>query len=147
MPLKKKPASSNDDRACAHCERTNPKMSCARCGLVFYCCRDCQGAHWKDHKPRCIPKADRVPQPIESSPRPSRTRESANQGEEECAICLDPLAEDGTTLALPCGHVFHGPCAEGLRARGLAKACPLCRGDLPAGPDQLNEEATRRYYD
>ena len=24
--------------------------------------------------------------------------------------------------------------------------CPLCRGELPAGPDQLFEEATRRYF-
>ena len=55
------------------------------------------------------------------------------------------MAEDGTTLTLPCGHVFHGSCVEGLRAHGVAKVCPLCRGDLLAGPNQLFEEATRRY--
>ena len=45
MPLKKKPSSSDDDAgACANCERVEPKMSsCARCGLVFYCGKDCQG--------------------------------------------------------------------------------------------------------
>ena len=50
------------------------------------------------------------------------------------------------SLTLPCGHVFHGSCVEGLRARGVAKVCPLCRGDLLAGPEQLFEEATRRYF-
>ena len=120
--------------------------SCTRCGLVKYCGRDCQSAHWKKHKPLCIPKADRVPQPVDSSPRPPNTRESPPQDEEECAICLDPLAEDGSTLALPCGHAFHGSCVEGLRARGVAKVCPLCRGELLAGPDQLLEEAARRLF-
>ena len=135
MPMKKKPSSSDNAGACANCERVNPRMSsCARCGLVFYCGRDCQSVHWKEHKPQCIPKADRVPQPVGNSGRPPITRESSSQDEEECAICLDLLAEDGSTLALPCGHVFHGPCVEGLRARGVAKVCPLCRGELPAGP-------------
>ena len=145
MPAKKKPASSDDAGACAHCERHEPTLSsCSRCGLVKYCGRDCQRAHWKEHKPLCIPKADRVPQPAESSARSHGTHISANEGE-ECAICLDPLlAEDGTTLALPCGHVFHGSCVEGLRAHGVAKVRPLCRGDLLADPDQLFEEATRR---
>ena len=146
--MKKKPSSSDDAGACANCERVEPKMSsCARCGLVKYCGRDCQSAHWKKHKPLCIPKADRVPQPVDSSPRPPpSSRESSNQDEEECAICLDPLAEDGSTLALPCGHAFHGSCVEGLRARGVAKVCPLCRGELPAGPDQLFDEAARRFF-
>ena len=145
--MKKKPSSSDDTHACANCERINPKMSsCARCGLVKYCGRDCQSAHWKEHKPQCTPKADRVPKPVESSPRLSSTPESSNQDEEECAICLDPLAEDGSTLVLPCGHAFNGPCVEGLRARGVAKVCPLCRGELSAGPEKLFEEATRRLF-
>ena len=87
-----------------------------------------------------------LPQYLTRPQRPFSARESTKQDEEECAICLDPLAEDGTTLTLPCGHDFHGSCVEGLRARGVAKVCPLCRGELPAGPDQLFEEATRRLF-
>ena len=147
MPPKKKPASSDDAGACAHCERHEPTLSsCSRCGLVKYCGRDCQRAHWKDHKPLCIPKADRVPQPVGSSQKPPGAQRPAKDDQEECAICLDPLAEDGSTLALPCGHAFHGSCVEGLRARGVAKVCPLCRGELPTGPDQLFDEATRRFF-
>ena len=146
MPTKKKPSSGDDAGACANCERRAPTMfGCARCGLVYYCGKDCQSAHWKKHKPLCIPKADRVPQPVESSYRTSGVNKSADQ-DEECAICLDPLAEDGSTLALPCGHAFHGSCIEGLRAQGAAKVCPLCRGNPSAGPDQLFEEAARRYF-
>ena len=146
-PKKKKPASSDDADTCAHCERHEPTLSsCSRCGLVKYCSRDCQRAHWKEHRPLCILKADRIPQPVEIPTWPLGSQKSAGQ-DEEYAICLDPLvAENGSTLTLPCGHVFHGSCVEGLRARGVAKVCPLCRADLPPGPNKLFEEAVRRYF-
>ena len=52
MPAKKKkPSSSDDADACAHCERLEPTLSiCSRCGLVKYCRNNCQRAHWKEHK-------------------------------------------------------------------------------------------------
>ena len=45
-----------------------PKLSaCARCGLVSYCSKDCQRAHWKvNHKQFCVTKADRAPPPQDS---------------------------------------------------------------------------------
>ena len=148
MP-KKKPSSSDDAGACANCERTEPTMSsCARCGLVKYCGRDCQRAHWKEHKTLCTPKVDRVPKPLMGAPtsEPQSTAKTIKD-EKECAICLDSLSqEDGSVQALPCGHFFHGSCVEGLRARGVAKVCPLCRADLPPGADQMFEDATRRYF-
>ena len=56
MPLKKKPSSGDDAVVCGNCGRHEPTMSsCARCGLVYYCGKDCQSAHWKEHKPLCIP--------------------------------------------------------------------------------------------
>ena len=36
---------------------------------------------------------------------------------------------------------------EGLRSFGIKQVCPICRVDLPPGPEQLFEEATRRYCD
>ena len=36
---------------------------------------------------------------------------------------------------------------EGLRSFGIKQVCPICRVDLPPGPEQLFEEATRRYFD
>lgn len=35
--------------------------ACSQCGVVFYCSRECQTAHWKkkggDHKSHCVPKS------------------------------------------------------------------------------------------
>ena len=48
---------------------------------------------------------------------------------EECAICLDDLAEGIPCRQLPCQHVFHGRCiAKWLIERSAT--CPLCKIDL-----------------
>jgi len=69
--------------------------------------------------------------------------------DEACAICLDPLLsltrQTGAQCSLPCGHSFHGACVAGLRAFGVTQACPLCRADLPPGPERLYEQACRKY--
>ena len=146
--MPKKPSSS-DDATCGHCERHEKTMfSCSRCGLVKYCSKPCQKAAWGEHKPLCIPKADRVPQPsppLSDDGRPAGVT-AVPDGGACCSICLEPLTL-GSAQTLPCGHAFHGPCVEGLRKFGLAKAqvCPMCREALPPGPDQLWEEAFRHY--
>jgi hypothetical protein len=41
---------------CALCEKSsNSLQSCARCQKVAYCNRDCQVAHWNEHKKDCNP--------------------------------------------------------------------------------------------
>jgi len=139
----------SNDKICVNCHSPEgsggaPKLSaCARCGLVLYCSRDCQRAHWKsNHKQHCVAKADRVPQPLVCSDGVEQADAAASG--EECSICLDPLSRaPGTTLQ--CTHVFHSKCVEELRKFGVKQTCPLCRTPLPAGPEQTNEEATLRY--
>ena len=145
--------SAPDVRVCGNCQSPEGsdgalKLSaCARCGLVAYCSKDCQRAHWKiSHKPHCVAKIDRSPQQLQydaSKYRNSATLKAA-AAEEECIICLDSLNKAPITK-LKCTHVFHAECVEELRKFGVKQACPLCRSPLPAGPEQLNEEATRRY--
>ena len=64
----------------------------------------------------------------------------------DCAICLVPLAF-GDQCTLPCTHTFHALCVEGLRSFGIKQVCPMCRVELPPGPEKLFDEATRRYFD
>ena len=38
---------------CPACGATKCKDKCAKCMVVFYCSKDCQKAHWKQHKKVC----------------------------------------------------------------------------------------------
>ena len=115
--------------------------ACARCGLVRYCSRECQRAHWKDnHEQYCIPKADRVPQQQKALDATSEAAATAG----ECAICLDPLT-DASACTLRCSHVFPASCVEELRNVGVTQTCPLCRTALPLGPEKLYDDGARRY--
>jgi len=148
---KDKKSSKPNGKVCGNCSAPEVNdsalkfLACARCGLVFYCSRECQRAHWKaNHKQHCISKADRAPQ-HQKPPEISKGSDSdAAATGEKCAICQDTLA-DASSVTLPCTHVFHGPCVSELRKFGVQQVCPLCRVSLPLGPEKVFEEATRRF--
>jgi len=121
-----------------------PKLTaCVRCGIVVYCSKECQRAHWKANpKQHCIAKADRVPSGHQlkgHKDTPSKTL--SNEG--ECSICLGSLV-DALVTTLQCNHVLHVECVEELRKFGVRQTCPLCRTPLSLGPEQFFEKATRR---
>ena len=123
-----------------------PKLlTCARCGLVLYCCRNCQKAHWKaGHKQHCIAKADRMVRHQMSADIHEDVTSSRKITGEMCAICLDSLS-NASTCTLPCTHVFHNICVAELRKFGVKQACPLCRNSLLPGPEKSYEETVRRF--
>lgn len=55
-----------------------------------------------------------------------------------CAICLDSLSDDASTITLPCSHKFHGQCAVNLFRFGDPR-CPLCR-DHPQHKNDSDED-------
>ena len=64
--------------------------------------------------------------------------------EDICAICQEALSES-PSKPLPCSHVYHVACVEKLRSYDIKQVCPTCRVDLPPGPEQVYEEAIRRF--
>lgn len=45
------------ERVCAACSVwTGKHMRCSGCGMVYYCGKPCQLAHWKEHKSACVKK-------------------------------------------------------------------------------------------
>jgi len=149
----KKSKSCPSRKVCGNCRSpegsaNTPKLSaCARCGLVVYCSRDCQKAHWKaSHKQHCISKSERAPPRQSSSSlthEDAAPRATAVAGK-ECSICLDSLSEASSCI-LSCGHEFHGACVAELRKFGIKQMCPLCRTPLPPGPEKLYEEAVLQF--
>jgi len=126
---------------CGSDGNTNPLKTCSRCKLVYYCSKECQTIHWKKgHRKTCISINDRqVNQQIQVT-------ESAEQekGIIVCAICLSPVQTNdyNAPCTLPCEHTFHTNCITSLRTHeGLSQVCPLCRTDLPPGPEQAFLEA------
>lgn len=58
MILKDKYDITNICASCFIYEHDMP--TCTRCQRVYYCCEDCQKAHWLTHKRSCIPLAESI---------------------------------------------------------------------------------------
>jgi len=116
--------------------------ACSRCKLVYYCSKECQTIHWKStHKKTCIVLNDRkASNQIASDQKNEINQQLSGPSQEStsnlvCSICLDALTN--ATYTLPCSHTFHTNCIKSLRShKGLNQVCPLCRTDLPPGPEE-----------
>ena len=53
-------AASRSQGACGHCGKAKARNRCERCGLVFYCSRECQKSAWKEHKLVCKSAKDKL---------------------------------------------------------------------------------------
>lgn len=38
---------------CKNCTKPQSKSACGSCRLVYYCCHECQKAHWPQHRKKC----------------------------------------------------------------------------------------------
>jgi hypothetical protein len=144
-----------DARVCGWCEAAedpnSPLKACARCKLIFYCSAECQAHHWKKkggHKQFCVKLEDRKvvdkdaaeDDIAESDIDPNSTVAETLQ----CAICLEKVKGN---FHLPCKHQFHAECITSWRESGGEQVCPLCRTDLPAGPDQWFVQGCKIYFE
>jgi len=119
--------------ACDACETPNPPLRCSRCRIVYYCNRDCQKAHYKEHKVDCR-SIETMKAQMEDVGMP--TDKDVEPINDTCGICLEENMVNRTVLS-ECHHAF---CLECLRnwqkyqQRGGGQKrehqCPYCRKDL-----------------
>jgi hypothetical protein len=129
------------NRTCNNCESAEDPdhklQACARCKLVAYCSKACQVTHWKNgHKQACVALEDRKPQ---LSPQNGLNEAHVHM----CVICLESVKQPSEVCTLQCSHVFHGRCVSNLRSQAASQVCPLCRTDLPPGPEQALAESMK----
>ena len=147
---KKKGGFNPEARVCANCSAPEilgalVYLVCGRCRVTWYCGRNCQKNHWKHggHKVSCVTPAERSLVAVAAAAAAAQADKSMSaegrEVDEECAVCMEIM--DALSLCtLPCTHRFHVECLKKWRSFGNP-TCPLCRDELPPGPDQLFAEA------
>ena len=171
-------ATTHPGKVCGHCgkaEDSNTKLStCGRCGLEFYCNRDCQKAHWTQrntlsHRLFCVSKSDRAPVPAQLShegrcaarkAHVRRVQDAAAHG--NCVLCLLPFSEvpgqsgdsdsDDDSDDDSCPHKFHSTCVAMLQGYGLCASlqsvCLLCHSKKDPEDDlPLKDWPAARNYE
>ena len=149
---KKAKACAPQLKTCASCgaveEEEEALKVCTRCRITYYCNATCQRQHWKNgHKQNCVPPEQRTAaaaakleaaaslgQADDIAAAVTNERAVDEGALDECAICLEALAGEPSTLSrLPCSHSFHTTCINQWRQTGAA-SCPACRRTLPRRP-------------
>ena len=143
--IKTKTSAYNDCIVCL----SDAKFFCSGCKNVWYCSRKCQKHHWKNEGHKLFCKEIQLDTSIKASD------DTLSSDKEECSICLEKLdkrnmnnlfiIENDGCFKLECGHTFHSKCLNKLRKFGINNLCPMCRRELPSGPNELHENATRMY--
>jgi len=146
---KKKGGFSPEAHDCANCHETEVGGFvfgvCGRCKFTRYCCSACQKTHWRrGHKDNCVTPSERSVAAAAAAaaahadnPVPVEDQELLD---EECPVCMETMSAL-SLCTLPCLHRFHAECLNKWRSFGH-QTCPLCRHELPPGPDQLFAEAS-----
>ena len=125
-------------KMCSKCgKESDTLMKCRACKCVWYCDKDCQNRHWKEHKKECKQikkeldkrggKLD-VGSELDLGPLPDLPPR------DECPICLQllPLHDNLQTYSACCGKVICGGCDLQHNAKsGGSRTCAFCRVPIP----------------
>ena len=109
--------------------------------MVKYCNRECQIAHWPQHKKECKRRAAELHDEKLFKQPPT----------EDCPICFLRLPElqSGSRYQTCCGKTIcigciHAPLYDHLGNEVDNKKCPFCRTPTPKSTDDANEREKKR---
>ena len=151
-------------KMCSACEKkSNTLMKCRACKCVWYCDKDCQNKHWREHKKECKPikkvldkRGGKLNLGIEEDLGPLATLPP----QEECPICMrvppiHPILQPyypccGKTICGGCDHQ-HDIQTEKLNAKRvqrkqppLPRSCAFCRTAVPESEEEYLARLRKR---
>ena len=138
-------------KVCSACgEKSNTLKKCNGCKCVWYCDKECQNKHRKEHKKECRP----IKKILDQRGGKLDLGEELDIGplgklppREECPICMRalPLHLGLQSYAFCCGKTICGACNfENQTKRAVVPTCPFCRTSLPTSDVEGLVQAHKR---
>ena len=141
-------------KICSACDKeSDALMKCRNCKCVWYCDKDCQNKHWKEHKKGC----KRIKKVLDKRGGKLNLGTEKDVGplgkvppREECPICMRalPLHESlhshfsccGKTICCGCNLQHH------LKSRELSlpRTCAFCRTAVPKSDEAILAQIRKR---
>ena len=139
---------------CSACgEKSDTLKKCTACLCVWYCGKDCQNRHWKEHKKECKPikkalakRGEELDLGTEMDVGPL----GKLPPQQECPICMRVLPSNPIlqTYAFCCGKTVCGSCdfqhQTKCAEQAVPKTCEFCRTALPQSDGELLALACKR---
>ena len=129
-------------KLCSACgEKSDALMKCRACKCVWYCDKDCQNKHWKEHKKECKP----IKEVLDKRGGKLDLGEELDVGplakvpqREECPICMRVLPIQGPlhTYYTCCGKTICGSCDFQHGRKNTERTCPFCRTAVPRSDEE-----------
>ena len=146
---------------CSACgKKSDTAKKCTACKCVWYCDKDCQNKHWKEHKKECKP----IKKVLEIRGGNLDLGEEMDLGplsslppREECPICMHALpihpmlssydACCGKITCRACGFLHQRKSRELAAERGHSpgpSTCAFCRTVVPTSPEEILARLRKR---
>ena len=130
-------------------------LRCSRCRTTFYHNRECQRAHYKEHKIVCREQSRAFERDAKISREPAAAaedsvtsecgliREPAAAAGDECGICLQVMV---SPIALGCSHRFCHGCMRRYQDHVPHARCALCRGVRERSPSHTASKCATCWF-
>ena len=139
---------------CSACEtKSDTLMKCRACKCVWYCDKDCQNKHWKEHKKECklIKKElDKRGGKLDVGTELDIGPVGKLPPREECPICMRalPIHESLLVYFPCCGKTICGGCDHQHQLKNSDQAgphtCAFCRTAMPGSDKETLARAIKR---
>ena len=137
---------------CSACgKKSDTLMKCRACKCVWYCDKDCQNKHWKEHKKAC----KRIKKVLDQRGGKLDVGTELDVGplgeipalRKECPICMRalPIHEKLSSYATCCGKHLCGGCDYQHQMKsGEPPTCAFCREPIPQSLEEALVRAEKR---